>query len=73
MLRCSGDEQSVARLCRPAWRVQPYEERALTTEALAVSGINALYGDSHVLHDVSFSLKQGRLLGLQLDDALADG
>jgi branched-chain amino acid transport system ATP-binding protein len=36
----------------------------LVTEALAVSGIDALYGDSHVLHGVSFSLLPGRLLGL---------
>jgi branched-chain amino acid transport system ATP-binding protein len=33
-------------------------------EALAVAGINTFYGDSHVLHDVSFSLRPGRLLGL---------
>jgi len=34
------------------------------TSALDISGIDAFYGDSHVLHGVSFSLKQGRLLGL---------
>jgi branched-chain amino acid transport system ATP-binding protein len=34
------------------------------TEALALAGINALYGDSHVLHDVSFSLAPGRVLAL---------
>jgi branched-chain amino acid transport system ATP-binding protein len=33
-------------------------------DALALRGINALYGDSHVLHDVSFSVKQGRVLAL---------
>jgi branched-chain amino acid transport system ATP-binding protein len=44
--------------------VQPYEERALTTEALAIKGINALYGDSHVLHEVSFTLDSGRVLAL---------
>lgn len=27
-------------------------------------GVNALYGDSHVLHDVSFSVKRGRALAL---------
>ena len=32
--------------------------------ALVVSGINALYGDSHVLHEVSFSLGAGRVLAL---------
>jgi branched-chain amino acid transport system ATP-binding protein len=34
------------------------------TEALSVSGIDALYGDSHVLHSVSFALDPGRLLAL---------
>jgi branched-chain amino acid transport system ATP-binding protein len=34
------------------------------TDALAISGVDTFYGDSHVLHDVSFSLKPGRLLGL---------
>jgi branched-chain amino acid transport system ATP-binding protein len=36
----------------------------LAVEALALTGINALYGDSHVLHGVSFSLNAGRLLAL---------
>jgi branched-chain amino acid transport system ATP-binding protein len=36
----------------------------LATDALAVSSVDAFYGDSHVLHGVSFSLQQGRLLGL---------
>jgi len=36
----------------------------LATEALRLSGINALYGDSHVLHDVSFALGAGRVLAL---------
>jgi branched-chain amino acid transport system ATP-binding protein len=34
------------------------------TAALAVDGIDAYYGDSHVLHGVSFALAPGRLLGL---------
>jgi branched-chain amino acid transport system ATP-binding protein len=34
------------------------------TDALDIAGIDAYYGDSHVLHGVSFSLKPGRLLGL---------
>ncbi len=34
------------------------------TEALAISGINTYYGDSHVLHDVGFRLEEGHLLGL---------
>jgi len=34
------------------------------TEALAVSGVDVLYGDSHVLHGVSFALDPGRVLAL---------
>ena len=33
-------------------------------QALALSGVDALYGDSHVLHRVSFSLGAGRVLAL---------
>jgi branched-chain amino acid transport system ATP-binding protein len=36
----------------------------LAIEALAISDIDTYYGDSHVLHGVSFSLQSGRLLGL---------
>jgi branched-chain amino acid transport system ATP-binding protein len=36
----------------------------LAPEALALTNIDALYGDSHVLHGVSLSLQEGRLLGL---------
>ena len=35
-----------------------------TDAALAIEGINALYGDSHVLYDVSFRLAPGRVLAL---------
>ena len=34
------------------------------TEALSLSGIDALYGESHVLHGVSFTLNSGRVLAL---------
>src|SRR2546423_11698854 len=34
------------------------------SEALALSGVDALYGESHVLHEVSFSLAAGRVLAL---------
>jgi branched-chain amino acid transport system ATP-binding protein len=34
------------------------------SDALALSEIDAFYGDSHVLHRVSFHLGEGRLLGL---------
>jgi branched-chain amino acid transport system ATP-binding protein len=32
--------------------------------ALALEGVNTLYGDSHVLHEVSFMLHEGRVLAL---------
>jgi branched-chain amino acid transport system ATP-binding protein len=36
----------------------------MTAAALALDAIEAFYGDSHVLHGVSFRLGAGRLLGL---------
>ncbi len=36
----------------------------MAIEALALEGVDALYGDSHVLHDVSFSLEAGKVLAL---------
>ena len=36
----------------------------MATDALDIAGIDTFYGDSHVLHGVSFTLRQGRLLGL---------
>jgi branched-chain amino acid transport system ATP-binding protein len=36
----------------------------LVDSALSLTAINAFYGDSHVLQDVSFALGEGRLLGL---------
>jgi branched-chain amino acid transport system ATP-binding protein len=36
----------------------------LANSALELSGIDAFYGDSHVLQKVSFALGEGRLLGL---------
>jgi branched-chain amino acid transport system ATP-binding protein len=33
-------------------------------EALALSGVDALYGESHVLHEVSFTLSAGKVLAL---------
>jgi branched-chain amino acid transport system ATP-binding protein len=36
----------------------------LATEALTLLGVDALYGESHVLHDVSFSLAAGKVLAL---------
>jgi branched-chain amino acid transport system ATP-binding protein len=36
----------------------------LANSALVLNGIDAYYGDSHVLQKVSFGLEEGRLLGL---------
>jgi len=36
----------------------------LASEALALTDIDAFYGDSHVLHRISLRLGEGRLLGL---------
>jgi branched-chain amino acid transport system ATP-binding protein len=36
----------------------------LATDALSLQGIDAFYGDSHVLHDVSFACGEAKLLGL---------
>jgi branched-chain amino acid transport system ATP-binding protein len=36
----------------------------LATSALALSDVDAFYGDSHILQKVSFALGEGRLLGL---------
>ena len=36
----------------------------MANDALVLSGVNTLYGDSHILHDISFTLRQGRLLAL---------
>ncbi len=36
----------------------------MASDALSLTGIDAYYGDSHVLHRVSLRLGQGRLLGL---------
>lgn len=36
----------------------------MVTSALVIEGLNAYYGDSHVLHDLSFQVKAGQVLGL---------
>src|SRR6201985_330592 len=36
----------------------------LAAEALGLDNINAFYGDSHILHGVGFSLKEGHVLAL---------
>ncbi|HWI14070.1 MAG TPA: ABC transporter ATP-binding protein [Burkholderiales bacterium] len=36
----------------------------MATEALQLEGVHAYYGDSHILHDVSFVMRAGRVLAL---------
>jgi branched-chain amino acid transport system ATP-binding protein len=36
----------------------------LATDALDIAGVDTYYGDSHVLHGLTFALQPGRLLGL---------
>lgn len=36
----------------------------MATNLLTLDRVNSYYGDSHVLHDVSFSLQEGRVLAL---------
>jgi branched-chain amino acid transport system ATP-binding protein len=36
----------------------------LASDALSLTDVNAFYGDSHILHGVSFSLQPGRVLAL---------
>ena len=36
----------------------------MATDALVLDGLNAFYGDSHVLHDLSLRVKAGGVLGL---------
>jgi branched-chain amino acid transport system ATP-binding protein len=36
----------------------------LATEALSLAKVHAFYGDSHILHGVSFSLREGHVLAL---------
>jgi len=36
----------------------------LVPDALSLTNVHAFYGDSHILHGVSFSLQQGGVLAL---------
>ena len=36
----------------------------MATEALSLSAVDALYGESHVLHEVSFGVRAGKVLAL---------
>jgi len=46
------------------WPTREPESSILANDALSIVGIDAFYGDSHVLHGVSFRCGAGRLLGL---------
>src|SRR5215469_11801362 len=47
-----------------AHEVSPAEAAEPVTAALSLSSVDALYGESHVLHGVSFALEPGRVLAL---------
>src|SRR5436309_176015 len=64
-LRCCISARSSSKAHAPRWSPTPAPGRSiLGTNAFALNGIDAFYGDSHVLEKVSFSLGEGRLLGL---------
>src|SRR3989442_14119415 len=46
------------------WPIPRRARSTLATEALSLDGVDALYGESHVLHAVSFALGEGRVLAL---------
>src|SRR5262249_57859256 len=53
------------RAAAPRWsRIRAPRRSTLASDALVLDGIDAFYGDSHVLHGVSLRLREGRLLGL---------
>src|SRR5579883_1475550 len=49
---------------RKWWPIRARGRSILANKALTLSNIDAFYGDSHVLQQVSFELGEGRLLGL---------
>jgi len=51
-------------LATPSATDAPARAPAQDTAALGLSGVDALYGDSHVLHGVTFALQPGRVLAL---------
>src|SRR5258708_30689304 len=62
---CSTTGGSSSRARAPRWwPIRRPGRSTLATEALSLSGIDVLYGDSHVLHEVSFNLQKGKVLAL---------
>src|SRR5215472_13226483 len=47
-----------------SWPTRAPRRSILADDALRLADIDAFYGDSHVLHGVSFRCGEGRLLGL---------
>src|SRR3954468_4491027 len=63
--RCCTSARSSLRAPAPRWsRIRAPGRSILAPSALALVDVDAYYGDSHVLHKVSFTLGEGRLLGL---------
>src|SRR5205807_3686689 len=57
--------RSSSRAPAPKWSpIRAPGRFTLATSALALNGVDAFYGDSHVLAKVSFTLGEGRLMGL---------
>src|SRR5262245_61506495 len=64
-LRSCTSARSSSKGRAPRWSPTRVPARCiLATSAFALTGIDAFSGDSHVLEQVSFSLGEGRLLGL---------
>src|SRR6476619_7518751 len=63
--RCCTSARSSLRAPAPRWsRIRAPGRSILAPSALALVDVDAFYGDSHVLHKISFALGEGRLLGL---------
>src|SRR5215831_4361159 len=64
-LRSFTSAKSSSRATVPKWLpIRARGRSILATNALSLSHIDAFYGDSHVLGDVSFELGEARMLGL---------
>src|SRR5919202_2556424 len=62
---CCTRDRSSSREAAPRWSpTRACRRCTLARDALVLLRVNAFYGDSHVLHDVSFSLREGCLLAL---------
>src|SRR6516165_2448210 len=48
----------------PSLRTREHARCILARDALRLTNVHAFYGDSHILHDVSFSLRPGGVLAL---------